>query len=86
MAKRKPRRKVSFEPQDEEIRKLINDLAAELGVPPSDIVQAMTLEGIENFDSGNFNIEELLTKSDHPRFNRRLDLSSLLKRFRNRRK
>lgn len=81
MTKKKPRRKVSFEPQDEEIRKMINDLADELGVPASDVVQAFTLEGIENLDAGNFDISELLVNSDHPRFNRRLNLSGLIKRF-----
>ena len=87
MTKNKPRpRKLTFDALDPEMKKLIHDLSAELNVPPGDVMNMFTLEGIESFDLGNIDPHALLDKGNHPRYKNRLDLSSLLKRFRDRRR
>ena len=44
-----------------------------------------TLEGIESLDAGNIDPSSFLDRGNHPRYKNRLNLSSLLKRFRGRR-
>lgn len=87
MTKKKPRpRKMTFDALDPEMKKLIQDLATELDVPPGDVMNMFTLEGIESLDAGNIDPSSLLDRGNHPRYKNRLDLSSLLKRFRGRRR
>ena len=85
--KRKGKRKrISFDPADDEIKKTIDDMAAEFGVPPGDLYNLGTLDLIEAIESGELDIEELSQPSRLPTYERRINLSKRLQRFLNRRR
>jgi hypothetical protein len=85
VGKKKPKR-IFFHTLDDDMKDVIEEIADELGVPPADIMNLITLDGIEDIEQGKKNLDALISASRHPRYSRRLDLSERLARFRKRRK
>ena len=79
------RKKISFDPADPELRKVIQEIADELGIPPGDVMNLFTLDALERFSNGEIEIGSMLRSSEYPRYKNRLDLSSYLDRFRKKR-
>ena len=86
MAKKPRPRKISFDALDPEMKKFIQDMATELDIPISDAINMFLLEGIESLDQDNIDPGSLVVRGNLPRYSKRLDLSSLLRRFKDRRR
>lgn len=82
MAKRS---RISFDPEDPEIKRVINEIAQEYDIPPGDVMNLATLEIIEAIATGSISLDSFLEDSRLPRYKKRLNLGPLLRRFRNRR-
>ena len=82
MAKRS---RISFDPEDPEMKRVIDEIAQEYDIPPGDVMNLATLEIIDAIAKGRISLDQFLEDSRLPRYKKRLNLSSLLKRFRNQR-
>ena len=79
------RKRISFDPAEDEIKKVIDEMAQEFDIPPGDFYNLGTLDLIEAIESGRLDISDLIKPSRLPTYENRLDLSERLKRFWNRR-
>ena len=86
MTDKKKKKRIFFNVADDDMKEVIQGLAEELGVPPADIMNLLTLDGIEDIEAGGLDLGSLRTDSKkHPGYDWRLDLSERLARFRKRR-
>lgn len=79
------RNRISFDPEDPEIKRVLEEMSAELGVPPGDLLNLGALDMIEAISNGEIDLESLKEPSRLPRYPWRLNLKDRLDRFRKRR-
>jgi hypothetical protein len=81
MAKRD---RISFDPEDPDLRRAVDTIAQKYGIPPGDVMNLVTLIGVEAILSGEIDMEELITDSNLLRYKKRLALALLIARFKRR--
>jgi hypothetical protein len=82
MAKKRPR--ISFDPEDPDMKRVIDEIAKNYDLPPGDVMNLITLVGIDAITSGQVDLEDLMTSSDLLRYKHRLNLADRLARFKRR--
>lgn len=79
------RHRISFDPEDPDIKKVLDEISEEIGIPPGDLLNLGTLDLIDAITNGEIDLESLKEPSRLPRYPWRLNLKARLERFRKRR-
>lgn len=84
MARKRDDRSRAIYDFDPDLKRAIEQISQELGVPPADVMSVFALDMIEAVSKGEINLQELRIPSNHPKYPFRLKLADRLARLKRR--